>query len=231
MYLLKLRDRVDVKEHIPPMIHRPVLPALGVAVLVASVLWGTPRAAAQQSVPAVQVGLASGSPEEVQARDQLLAIVEKWDLSKWLFTREARIEARAIPHSHPVLTLNARYLANDTAQIATFVHEQLHWFFVRREAATDAAVAELERLFPDAPDGPEGAGDPYSTYLHLLVCLLEYDALVEIFDEGVARRTSEGWRHYPWIYRQVLDRPAVIRGVLVLHGLDDPDARPGAPTH
>ena len=183
-------------------------------------------AVAQAPAPEVRITLAAGTTEEQQARDQLLRILSTWDLSRWFFTREARIDARAIPHSHPVLTLNARYVANDTAQIATFVHEQLHWHLVQHRASTDAAIAELERAFPGAPHGPpQGARDRQSTYLHLLVCLLEYDALRAIFDEDVARRTLEGWRHYPWVYRQVLDRAGAIRPVLERHGLATPDAR------
>lgn len=181
---------------------------------------------AQAPEPGIRVTLATDAPEERHAREQLLGIIATWDLSPWLFTRDVRIDARAIPHSHPVLTVNARYLANDTAQVATFVHEQLHWFLVRHRSATEAAVAELERAFRDAPQGPpDGARDRHSTYLHLIVCLLEYDALRALAGEGVARRTLEGWRHYPWVYRQVLDRADAIRPVLDRHGLASPDAR------
>lgn len=204
------------------MPRRRLLQACSFVVLAAA----ASAASAQTPAPELRVTLAAGTPEERRARDQLLRIVATWDLSRWLFTREARIDARAIPHSHPVLTVNARYVANDTAQLATFVHEQLHWHLVRHRAATEAAIAELERAFPDAPHGPpEGARDRESTYLHLLVCLLEHDALRAILDEDVARRTLEGWRHYPWVYRQVLDRADAIRPVLERHGLASPDAR------
>lgn len=183
-------------------------------------------AMAQLPEPQVTISLAAGSPEEQQARYQLRRILATWDLSAWLFTRAARIEGRAIPHSHPVLTVNSRYLANDTAQIATFIHEQLHWFFVEQRPEAEKAIAERQRIFPNAPDAPpEGARGRHSTYLHLAVCLLEYDALASLFDHGAARRTLEGWRHYRWVYRQVLDRPDVIRAVLTRHGLAAPDAR------
>lgn len=180
----------------------------------------------------MRIAVAGDTPEARQARDQLLRILSTWDLARWRFTPDVRIEARVIPHSHPVLTLNTAYLANDTAQIATYVHEQLHWYFVERKAATDSTIAELERRFPDAPSGPpEGARDRHSTYLHLLVCLLEFDALRTVFDDGVARRTIAAWRHYPWVYRQVLERPEPIREVLTRHGLASPDARTGSRPH
>lgn len=196
-------------------------------VICAAAVLGWPASAlAQRQDAAVSIALAEDSQEEGRARDQLLRILSTWDLSRWLFTQEARIDSRAIPHSHPVLTVNTRYLGNDTAQIATFIHEQLHWFMLTHRTATDSAVVDLESLFPDAPEGPpEGARDRYSTYLHLMVCLLEYDALVSLFGEDVAERTVRAWRHYPWVYRQVLERAAPIRRTLARHGLNDPDAR------
>lgn len=198
--------------------------ALGIC---AAGLVGSPVAIlAQDRHPSVSIAVAVGGPDETAARDQLLRILETWDLSPWLFTREARIESRAIPHSHPILTLNTRYLKNDTAQVATFIHEQLHWFLVRHRAATDSAVAALESPFPNAPDGPpEGARDRYSTYLHLLVCLLEYDGLAALFGEDVAQRTLRAWTHYPWVYKQVLERPGPIRQTLQRYRLTMPDAR------
>lgn len=173
------------------------------------------------------IELADGTPEEAQARTQLHRLVREFDLAPWLFTRRVRIQAMAIPHSHPVLTLNTRYLGRDEAQVATFVHEQLHWFLGgERRAATDAAIAELRTLYPDAPDGPPaGARDLESTYLHLLVCALEHQAMRRLYGDEVAERTLRGWRHYPWVYAEVLDRPGPIWDILRRHGLDDPDAR------
>ena len=137
-----------------------------------------------------------------------------------------QIQSRVIPHSHPVLTLNTRYLADDTAQVATFLHEQLHWFVAAREAAADSALAELRGLYPKAPDGPPtGARNQESTYLHLIVCLLEFEAVRELFGEPTARRTLASWQHYTWIYRKVLERPGPIRAVLRKYRLDSPDAR------
>lgn len=177
---------------------------------------------------AVRVSLANGSADEQRAWEQLTRILTTWDLSQWLFTRDVRIEANVIPHSHPVLTLNTNYLDNDTAQTAIFIHEQLHWFFVRHSPATRAAIADLEKLFPEAPSSPpDGARDRHSTYLHLLVCQLEYDALRYLFGDAPAWRTIAGWQHYRWVFRQVLERPEAIRQVVRSHGLDAPDARRG----
>jgi hypothetical protein len=166
------------------------------------------------------IELASNTALEQRGRQQLERLLQTYDLSPWLFTRAVRIESHVIPHSHPVLTLNTRYLDNDTAQVATFIHEQLHWFLVERDAPTDSALAELRRMFPKVPGKPpEGAQDEESTYLHLLVCTLELAGTSHVFGEAAARRALEGWRHYTWVYRQVLDRTDSLKRVLRAHGL------------
>lgn len=188
---------------------------------------GTSGAAVPEgSPPPVEIRTKNGTELEAQGRDQLTRLLATWDLSKWLFTRVVSIESRVIPHSHPVLTLNTRYLDDDAAQAATFVHEQLHWFLVDHHAATEAAIAELRQLYPQAPAGPPlGARDQESTYRHLLVNLLELDGVTELFGEHKARQILGAYQHYPWIYREVLERPAPIREVLRRHGLQSPDAR------
>ncbi|WP_169307712.1 hypothetical protein [Gemmatimonas aurantiaca] len=181
------------------------------------------QAAPPVSPASLTIELAGGSSFEQRGREQLDRLLVAYDLSPWLFTRTVRIQSRVVPHSHPVLTVNTAYLANDTAQLATFLHEQLHWWFAGRQAATDAAMGELQQLYPDAPDGPPlGARDRQSTYLHLLVCLGEFDVVRQLFGEAVARRTLAAWQHYPWVYREVLERQAPIRAILDRHSLTIP---------
>ena len=76
-----------------------------------------------------------------------------------------------IPHSHPVLTLNAR-LYNPEEILCEYLHEQMHWYAERLGCAEEGSplIAELKRRYPDAPVGfPEGGNDEFSSYLHLLV--------------------------------------------------------------
>jgi len=191
-----------------------LIPAWFLAVTSAGVL-------SAQTAPAIDIVTASESPLERAGRNQLLRLLAEHDLKPWTFTRTVRIQPRVIPHSHPVLTLNTRYLDNDTAQVATYVHEQVHWFLAERQAATDSAIAELMHLYPEVPSGPpDGARDTRSTYLHLLVCTLELDGVSRLFGEAAAQRTLAGWRHYVWIYREVLARPARFREILRTYGLD-----------
>ena len=95
-----------------------------------------------------------------------------------------------------------------------------------RKDTTDSTIADLERLYPTAPDGPpDGANGRRSTYLHLLDCLLEFDAVRVLFGEATARRTLGAFPYYRWVYREVLERPEPIRQILRKYHLDAPDAR------
>jgi hypothetical protein len=160
---------------------------------------------------------------ESLTRDQLRRLLGQHDLSKWIFTKKVLIDRDAgIPHSHPILTLDNDYLKDDELLLSTFVHEQLHWFFAERRAQMEKAVAELKDIFPGAPAGPpDGARDQESTYLHLLVCHLEYQADRELLGQLRGRQVIEFWatHHYRWVYRQVLDEGRKIGAVLRKHKL------------
>ena len=174
----------------------------------------------------LQIRLHSGTPLEERGRDQLRRLLHTHDVRKWLVTRDVLIQSGVIPHSHPVLTLNTRYLDDDTAQLATFVHEQIHWFLTDHmdRAKTDAALTELRVLYPTVPtELPTGARGERSTYLHLIVCTLELQALTELLGEPSARQQLERWTHYTWVYRTVLTDTERIGGVLRRHGVIVPE--------
>jgi hypothetical protein len=176
---------------------------------------------------AINIRLQTGTSLEERGRDQLRRLLRTYDLDKWIFTRDVLIQSRVIPHSHPVLTLNTRYLDDDTAQLATFVHEQLHWFLTDHveRAKTNAALTELRVLYPTVPTAaPEG--DPLgerSTYLHLIVCHLELQAVTAILGEQSARQQMERWTHYTWVYRTVLTETERIGELLRRHGVVVPE--------
>lgn len=186
---------------------------LPVAVLLLAALPTT----AQQA--AVNITTAHGDADEQLAKEQLERLLATYEVDAWIFTREIRIEAGVIPHSHPTLTLDTGSLDDDDAALSGFLHEQFHWYANEIDEVTDAVTAEFAEVFPDAPDSPEegGARDRNSTYLHLMVCDLELQAMTELVGEARARAVIEGYRHYPWIYEQVLHNP-LVRQVTERHG-------------
>ena len=77
---------------------------------------------------AVTLTYAHDSEWERAAGVQLLALLARYDVSRWRFTSAVAIADKAIPHSHPILTLSTRHLDDDGLLLATYLHEQLHWF-------------------------------------------------------------------------------------------------------
>ena len=170
----------------------------------------------------IDISLKHGSRGEIQTREQLQRLLQTYELSKWIFTKSILIDEKAIPHSHPVLTLHTRHLKDDDLLISTFVHEQLHWFLVQKDKETEGAIKELRALFPIVPVGfPEGAGSEDSAYLHLLVNYLEYRADRELLGELKARQVMDFWStdHYTWVYRTVLERTRDIGNIAFKHKL------------
>lgn len=130
------------------------------------------------------------------------------DLQKWEFTYQVHIDKTTIPHSHPILTLHTRHGIKDQKDmlLSTYLHEQIHWFADENINNTNKAKAMLKQALPEVPVGfPKGTRDEYSTYLHLIVCYLEQQALRGYLRESRGRAVLKFWQndHYNWVYKQV----------------------------
>lgn len=166
----------------------------------------------------IRIGVKSGSSNELAAKIQLEKILKEYQVNDWLYTDTVVIEEKAIPHSHPVLTVNTRYLNNDPAQLATFLHEQFHWMVAARDKELELVIKAFASEYPDAPDAlPLGARGKSSTYLHLLVCSLEYQAMIKLIGEEKAKKLLQSWQHYTWVYDKVLTDKRVM-DIIRSHG-------------
>ena len=202
--------------------HRGELLALVAALSLSACSPHDPSFSATDSRLGLEIRTAHGSRDEVQKARQLAGVLAVHDLSAWIFTRSVVIDKDAVSHSHPVLTLGARHLGDDGLLLSEFVHEQIHWYLVSKEQQTEEAVAELAALLPGAPvNEPEGAGSAQSTYLHLVVGWLEWDAMARLVGEAEALRVIQFWSgdHYRWDYRTLLSQRALIGGIVIRHGL------------
>ena len=144
---------------------------------------------------------------------QLLALLARYDLSRWRFIDAIHIERRVVPHSRPILTLNTRHLDDDGLLLATYLHEQLHWYLEKHAEGSMRVIEELRARYPQPPVGfPDGAEDEFSSYAHYIVCYLEWRALVDVVGEAEDTRIFTFWRgdHYRAIYAAVMDNNAVI---------------------
>ena len=168
----------------------------------------------------VEIVMNGGTAEEAAGKEQLERLLRTYDLDPWIHTRRVVIESYAIPHSHPVLTLNTNSLDDDESQLSTFVHEQSHWFVSGRDRAEAEVVAGLRQRYPTVPVGrPDGARDEHSTYVHLIVCWLELNAMSELIGEEPARSLLAQKPYYRWVYERVLSDTEEIGELLTEHDL------------
>jgi hypothetical protein len=174
------------------------------------------------ATPDIEVSLAHGTTTETETRDQLQRLLKAYDLSNWVWTRKVLIEDGAIPHSHPILTLNTRHLKDDSLLLSTFVHEEYHWYETAHPGETSAAIAELKTAYPHLPaGGPDGTADEESSYLHVIVCYVEWQKMKALVGIERANQIMEFWAgdHYRAIYRLVLDNEAAVGDVVNRHQL------------
>jgi hypothetical protein len=156
----------------------------------------------------IEIGLKNGSEKELKAKEQLQRIIKtyKSDINTWIYTTKVEIDENTIPFSHPILTLNCNYLDDDLKQLSNFLHEQFHWLEEAKKELREKAISEFIQTYTDVPvKGREGARNEYSTYLHLIVCDLEFQAMTEVVGEQKARQILSDWNHYRWIYNKVLN--------------------------
>ena len=115
----------------------------------------------------VDIDLETAQRSATEARDRLLELRERYDLSRWEYARTVRIAPTERAHSHPVLTLNGFHNADEDAFLSTYLHEQIHWGLdLHREEETERAIEKLRDAYPDAHRGlPETGDDEYTTYL------------------------------------------------------------------
>lgn len=168
----------------------------------------------------VDIRTAHGSEPELAAAAALRAVLDSYDLRRWMFTDLVTVDERmhgAV--SHPLTIGPVLLTGRPVTALTSFLHEQLHW----PVADGGTASAEARTRWPDPPSADEGgAGDPTSTWTHLSVCALEYFSLGELI--GIAAATDELRQHegYSWIYGQILADPDWFAGFLDRHGLRVP---------
>jgi hypothetical protein len=171
---------------------------------------------------AIDIILKNGTPAEMRMRSMLTNLFARYDLTGWTFTRKIEVDETAMPHSHPVLTLNADSARDEMMALSELVHEQLHWFEEEHAESRNRAIMATTLYYPSVPTSrPEGAGDETSTRLHLLVCYLEYQALKVLVSEEVAREliSALSRHHYCWVYRTVLADERRLAEIIREYGL------------
>ena len=189
--------------------------------IIAAVALVASRTLAQ--TPKLNIKTKRGLPVEEQRKEQMERLARQYDLKKYTITRDIMIERGAMNHSYPVLTLNLRFLDNDDLALSAYVHEQGHWVLMERHRADNPALfQDLQHTFPNMEiQAPEGDGELRSSYFHIAVCMLEWQAMEELVGPERARKVIE-WKqgdHYKAIYSTVLGRREQVESVLNRHGV------------
>ena len=167
------------------------------------------------------------SPDEERVAQLLRDQLAQFDVTAWQFTNQVVVDERAIPHSHPVLTISTRpILRSELGVLAGYLHEQIHWQLSRQRRDVRHARRDLRGPFPKTPTRRGGGdGTRRSTYLHLLVNWLELAGVQTIAGRSAAVEVcaaATAGPVYPWIYRQVASHWAGIEAIIRRHNLLGP---------
>ena len=172
----------------------------------------------------IDIDLDHAEREAERLRALLAALRRRHDLARFEYTRHVQIVPASPTHSHPILTLGTRFAETEDLFLATYLHEQMHWYLWRLGGPDHDPVApvfdELVRRYPKAPIKlPEGARNYEQTYVHLVVCWLEVQALSELIGRERARMLAETNWGYRWIYRTVLADFDALGALFEEHGI------------
>jgi hypothetical protein len=169
---------------------------------------------------------AKGSVAE-EAKAVLVDLIGKYNLQPYSYTKDIAIESKVIPHSHPVLTLRAEEKDKPDELLGTFIHEQMHWYWIEASPGKDVGprvdFKNRYSLVPIKP--PEGSGDEASTLQHLGVCWLEYRGLIQTVGTERAKKVISEKPYYTWVYKKVLEDTDFIAGVMKKYKMDSPTGR------
>jgi hypothetical protein len=188
--------------------------------MIALSLAGSPLFA---QTPKLRIKTKHGDPGEEQRKEQMERLARQYDLKKYTITRDIVIERGAINHSSPVLTLNLRFLDNDDLALSAYVHEQGHWLLMERNRERNPQLFEdLRGTFPNLGiQAPAGDGELRSSYFHIAVCMLEWQAMEDLAGAERGRKVIE-WKqkdHYTGIYSVILNQRPQVEGVLKREGV------------
>src|SRR5437588_3069 len=175
------------------------------------------------NTPKLNITLKHDSAGEQKRKEQIERLATQYDLAKYTITRDIVIDQQAMNHSSPLLTQNLRFLDNDDRALSAYVHEQAHWLLMERHRGqVREMLPELIRLYPNIDVKPPfGDGNQGTSYMHLVVLMLEWQALEDLLGADRARALMQFKRqdHYKDLYATVMDHRQQMEGFLKRYGV------------
>ena len=185
-----------------------------------------PRTSPTQPADAIRIDidLDMAAREAARVRDWLTALRKRHDLTRYEYTRLVRVVPASATYSHPILTLGTRFTGTEDQLLATYLHEQMHWYLYELGGHDHDPIApffdDLVRRYPDAPTRlPEGARNYEQTYVHLVVCWLELFVTAQFIGRDRAFALADTVYGYRWIYRTVVRDWSQLEALFTQHGI------------
>ena len=129
-----------------------------------------------------------------------------------LFTPDVVVEKGAIPHSHPILTLNTR-VRDSRLLLDTLIHEQFHWYAQEHQQYKDCIEYLKEKYVDDGEHNKSGTY-PNSYWEHIIVCFNTRNYLQSILPKDDIDWIYEQWQAYPTLERLIEEKGEEVRSDL-----------------
>lgn len=137
-----------------------------------------------------------------------------------LYNCDIRLTSKSeeISHSSP-LTLITLLNSDPEGLVSALLHEEMHNFLMAMPGDDSfwLLIDELKEIFPDAPRNVE------NPYVHIVVCLLEYKAMQDIFGRERALAALERQQKYEGVYQIVRDNEYLLTNLIGAFGFLPPN--------
>ncbi len=159
----------------------------------------------------LRISSRNNDPDELDMVEIIKAVCEQYVVP--IFTDVVVVEKGAIPHSHPILTLNTR-VKDPRLVLKVLVHEQLHWY-VQKHPKYNECIAYLKSKYKDDGEHNKSGTYPDSYWEHIIVCFNTRRYLTTTLLPEDLRWISEQWRPYPTLEDEVIERDREIESDLI----------------
>ena len=79
----------------------------------------------------IDIDLDEAERAAARVREWLTSLRQRHDLARFEYTRHVIIVPAGKTYSHPILTLGTRFAETEDHLLATYLHEQMHWYLWR----------------------------------------------------------------------------------------------------
>ncbi len=156
--------------------------------------------------------------ETAITKQNLLQLAQVYDLSPFLFTKKVVISSETKTTARTSLTIGTEDADAPKRLLATFLGQQLDWWLGTKVALTEAALAELRKIYPKVP-----RSEASFAHRELLLSFLKLRALEFYLGKLEARavmlESSRRLKPSRWGPTQLLRRDSSVRKVVETIGL------------